>query len=145
MGKPTGRHPFPITLFPKRIQKGSSFHNFHSTLCSIFDKLSKSQKWSNMTKCSSKLGQGQLGFYIFVCYLVAIPLSDYEAFVFLQRNSLLLHFRIHYVSNPSTPKFLLDAFHTLFEMIFFHCLCSTNHYKKTLLGEEFNPIGYDIQ
>jgi hypothetical protein len=65
MGKPMGRHPFPITLSPKTQKgpkKGSSFHDFRFALRSIFDKLSKSQKWSNMTKCSSKLGQGQQGF-----------------------------------------------------------------------------------
>jgi hypothetical protein len=62
MGKPTGRHPFSITLSPKTQKgpkNGSSFHDFHFAFHSIFDKMSKSQKWSNMTKCSSKLGQGQ--------------------------------------------------------------------------------------
>jgi hypothetical protein len=49
----------PILLhYPPKPKKGSSFHDFHFALRSIFDKLSKSQKQSNMTKCSSKLGQG---------------------------------------------------------------------------------------
>ena len=64
MGKPMGQHLNPITLSPKTQKgpkKGSSFHDFRFALHSIFDKLSKSQKWSNMTKCSLKLGQGTTG------------------------------------------------------------------------------------
>jgi hypothetical protein len=53
MGKPMGRHPSPVTLSPKSHKgpkKGVCFHDLCFALCSIFDRLSKSQKWSNMTK-----------------------------------------------------------------------------------------------
>ena len=57
MGKPTGRHPFPIT-YSQKPKRGPSFRNFFFALRFVFDRLSKSQKWSIMTKCSSRLGQG---------------------------------------------------------------------------------------
>jgi hypothetical protein len=55
--------PFPLH-YPKtqkRSKRGSSFCNLRFALRFIFDRLSKSKKWSNMTKCSSKLGQGSTG------------------------------------------------------------------------------------
>jgi hypothetical protein len=79
------------------------------------------------------------------CYPVVVPLSDHEASASLQQSLLLLHFRTHHVSNISTPKFLSDASHTLFEMDFFQCFGSENHYKKTLPGEEFDPTDCDVQ
>jgi hypothetical protein len=60
VGKPMGRHPFPFTSTqnPKRDPKIGLASLICFALRSIFGKLSQSQKWSNMTKYSSKLGQG---------------------------------------------------------------------------------------
>ena len=87
----------------------------------------------------------RFGSCIYGCYPLVVPLSDHEPFASLHQSLLVLHFKTCHVSYLSTPKFLSNASHTLFEMDSSQFLFSVNHYKETLLGEKFDLTDCDAQ